>query len=377
MTAPVVIDGSHGEGGGQVVRTALTLSAVTGQPVLIENIRAGRPKPGLAAQHLAAARAVAAICDARLVGDALGSKRLEFTPGTRPRPETYLFDVAAARLGGSAGSTTLVLQSVLVPLALAGGHSDITVRGGTHVRWSPPFDQVRDVWLPTLARLGIVATANLVRSGWYPAGGGEIRASVGGPASEADASLLPLGARERGPLRRIFGRAIAANLPAHIPTRMTARAYALLADLDVEIAIEPALVVAACPGTGIFLTAEYEAARAGFSALGERGKPSEAVAEAAVAGLLDHFHSGAALDSHLADQILVPLALAAGPSQFTVERVTEHVRTNGWVIGRFGLADMSVDERPGGPPVVTVTPRLPVLRLRTQPGRTDWAAPRD
>ncbi len=359
MTTRVVIDGSHGEGGGQIVRTGLALSALTGRPVRIENIRAGRPKPGLAPQHLAAVRAVAAICDATLEGDALGSKRLEFVPGTRPRPGSYRFDIAVARKGGSAGAATLVLQSVLVPLALAGGRSDVTVRGGTHVRWSPPFDQVRDVWLPTLARLGIVATADLLQSGWYPAGGGEIRASVRGLADEALSRLRPLDARERGPLQRIFGRAIAANLPAHIPTRMTARAYALLAGLDVEVAIKPELMVAPCQGAGIFLTAEYEAARAGFSGLGERGKPSEAVAEEAVAGLVNHYLSGAALDSHLADQILVPLALAAGPSQFTVECATEHVRTNAWVIGRFGLADVSVDEAPGVPPIVTVAPRRP------------------
>jgi RNA 3'-terminal phosphate cyclase (ATP) len=215
---------------------------------------------------------------------------------------------------------------------------------------------VRDVWLPALARLGIVATVDLVRSGWYPVGGGEIQAAIRSLAPAAHGRLLALDARERGPLQRIFGRAIAANLPEHIPARMTARAYALLADLNVEVSIEPERVVAACPGTGIFLTAEYEGMRAGFSALGERGKPSETVAEEAVADLLAHYRSHAALDRHLADQIVVPLGLASGQSRFTVEHVTEHVRTNGWVIGRFGLAGVSIDEHPGRPPVVTVSP---------------------
>jgi len=338
-----VIDGSYGEGGGQIVRTALALAAVTGRPVRIEKIRAGRKTPGLAAQHLTSVRALAEMCRARVAGDELGSQTLIFTPGGPPQPGDYVFDVSQARDGGSAGSTTLVLQTVLLPLALAGGDSTVVIRGGTHVAWSPPFDYVRHVWLPMVAQMGVDAGLELVKWGWYPVGQGEIRASIKGLGT--DLKRPPPALVERGELRRVRGRAVAANLPSHIPQRMADRARSLLSAAGVNIRIDPMRVRAACAGAGIFLTAEYEQVRAGFSALGAKGKPSEMVAEEAVAALLAHYDSGAALDRHLADQLVLPLALGGGESSFTVEEVSRHLTTNAWVVEQFGLARVCVEGR--------------------------------
>jgi len=349
----IEIDGAYGEGGGQILRTALGLAAVLGRSVRIERIRAGRAQPGLAAQHLTAVWALAAVCDAGLEGDELGSQTLVFAPGRPPRAGDYAFDVAEARPGGSAGAIALVLQALLPPLLLAAGDSTLTLRGGTHMAWSPPFDYLRDVWLPTLRAAGVTADLTLERWGFYPVGQGEIQARIRGRA----AALRPLRLEQRGPLRRVGGRAVAANLPAHIPQRMADRARALLSAADVAAAVTAERVRAACPGAGIFLTARYEGASGGFSALGRPGKPAEEVAEEAVAALLAHRASGAALDVHLADQILTPLALASGPSSFSAERASRHLETNAWVIERFGLARIEIERRDDGTVLVAVRPR--------------------
>lgn len=371
MTTPLVIDGSRGEGGGQILRTSLALSAVTGRPIRIERIRANRPHPGLAAQHLTAVRAVAALCGAHVAGDELGSRELVFTPGGPARAGAYDFDVAAARAGGSAGASSLVLQAVLLPLALAEGISRVTIRGGTHIAWSPPFDYLREVWFPALAGMGIAARIELRRSGWYPAGGGEIEAAISGTGPQDRRWLRPQTLLDRGRLLEVTGRAIAANLPGHITRRMAARAEDLLRSECISTEIAAESVSAACTGAGIFLTARYETIRCGFNAIGARGKPAEAVAEEAVEGLLTHRRSGAALDHHLADQLVAPLCLAAGTSQFTVERITDHLKTNSWVVELFGAAKVHFEERGTGTGLVTV---IPLARRNGGPNGRDAEA---
>ena len=355
MSEPLVIDGAYGEGGGQILRTALGLAAVLGRPVRIERIRAGRARPGMAAQHLTAVRALAAVCDAALEGDRLGSQTLTFAPRRVPRAGAYAFDVAEARPGGSAGAVALVLQALLPPLLLAAGDSTLTLRGGTHMAWSPPFDYLRDVWLPTLRPMGVDAELSLERWGFYPVGRGEIQARIRGRGPEA--ALRPLQSEARGPLRRVSGRAVAANLPAHIPQRMADRARALLGAAGIATQVSAERVRAACPGAGIFLAARYEGASGGFSAHGRPGTPAEEVAAEAVAALLAHRASGAALDAHLADQILTPLALASGTSSFSAERASRHLETNAWVIERFGLARIEIERRDDGTVLVAVRPR--------------------
>jgi len=175
-----IIDGAHGEGGGQILRTAVSLSAITGRPLRVERIRALRLNPGLAAQHLTAVRAAAALCAAQLSGDTLGSTCLDFAPQAPVASGNYVFDVSLAREGGSAGAVMMVLQTVLLPLAFAEGDSEVALHGGTHMAWSPPFDYVRDVWLPVLSRLGVEASVELANWGWYPVGKGEVRAGIRG-----------------------------------------------------------------------------------------------------------------------------------------------------------------------------------------------------
>ena len=180
MTTQLRLDGSHGEGGGQILRTALALSAMTGRAIRVEKIRAERKNPGLAAQHLTAVRALGTICGAEVGGDRIGSQELTFSPKSAPQSGDYLFDVSEAREGGSAGSATLLLQALVIPLASAEGDSTLTLRGGTHVAWSPPFDYVEDVFLPALSRMGWRVEAELMRWGWFPAGGGEMRVRIHG-----------------------------------------------------------------------------------------------------------------------------------------------------------------------------------------------------
>jgi RNA 3'-terminal phosphate cyclase (ATP) len=356
MRERLVVDGAYGEGGGQILRTAITLAAITGWPVRIENIRAGRPNPGLAAQHVTAVQAVAAICRATVAGAEIGAQTLDFAPGATPAAGNYSFDVAAARQGGSAGATTLVAAAVVLPLTLTAGDSTVTIRGGTHMAWSPPFDYMRDVWFPALARIGIDGSAELSAWGWFPAGGGEIRLTLHGRAA-MEGPLTPLTLTGPGKLRRISGRAVAANLPAHIPQRMVERARALLLEAELPVDIVAERVRAACPGAGIFLIAEYDAICCGFSALGAVGKPSEEVAEDAVDSLRAHQASGAAVDIHLADQILLPLAFAGGVSEFTVPHVSHHLETNAHVIEQFGVAQIFLTPDPAGTTHVRVVPQ--------------------
>jgi RNA 3'-terminal phosphate cyclase (ATP) len=348
----VVIDGAHGEGGGQILRTALSLSVISGRPLRIDGVRALRRNPGLAAQHLTAVRAAGELCAARLEGDLIGSTSVTFAPTKPVTAGHYVFDVGIAREGGSAGAVMLVLQTVFLPLARAAEASRVVLRGGTHMAWSPPFDYIRDVWLPMLGRCGLNAGIDLQAWGWYPIGKGEVIAEI----EPGPPLLKPVQISEPGLLRRIRGRAVAANLPAHIPQRMADRARALLAGLGAEIDIEPLQVSAACPGAGIFLTAEYANLNCGFSALGERGKTSERVAEEAAEALIAHHASGAAVERHLGDQILLPLCFADGRSVFSVEDITAHIETNAWVIESFGVARVEVER--AGPRIgqVTVTP---------------------
>lgn len=332
----IVINGAYGEGGGQILRTSLALSAILRRPIRIENIRAGRKNPGLAAQHLSSVRAAAMICEARVSGDALGSTTLAFEPQSKPIPGLYEFDVAEARQGGSAGAATLVLQTILLPLALAAGSSTVTVKGGTHVPWSPPFHYLRDVYLPSIRSLGFKATLELLAWGWYPAGEGEIRATIPGRGGTEGAAenLMPL-TEAPGTLKQIQGIAVSSSLPAHIAQRIRNRAANLLDEAGLPHAIEPQRVRSVSPGAGIFLAAEYESGWAGFSALGKLGKPSEQVAQEAVDAFLEFHTSSARLDEHLADQLILPLALSGQVITLSAERISEHTLTNLWVVEQF------------------------------------------
>jgi RNA 3'-terminal phosphate cyclase (ATP) len=264
--------------------------------------------------------------------------------------------VADAAEHGSAGSVTLILHTLLVPLALTDDASRLVLRGGTHVEWSPPFDHLANSYFPMLHRMGFRMNVELKHWGWYPVGQGEIVCTVSAKSGEdIVAHRRPIALQTRGALLRIGGRAVAANLPAHIPQRMADRARASLGDLGVSVEIEPQRVTAACPGAGIFLIAEYGELAASFTAYGRLGKPSEAVADEAAAALREHHASDAAVELHLADQLLLPLAFASGVSTFTTLRPTGHLMTNAWTISQFGIADISIEQ--GTPCRVRVEPR--------------------
>jgi RNA 3'-terminal phosphate cyclase (ATP) len=350
----IIIDGSHGEGGGQILRTSLTLSTITGQPVRIERIRAGRRKPGMMPQHLTAVRAASRVCNAEVEGAKLKSQVLAFRPRSAPQAGTYTFDVAQVAKGGSAGSVSLILQTVLLPLALAEGSSEVTLLGGTHVAWSPPFHYIKRVYLPALARLGITAKASIKKWGWYPIGGGRIQATIQGrePGTATQSpgeSVSGLALRERGPLLRVRGLSASSNLPKHIRTRQERAALQELRSSGVNARIEVVDAPSKGHGTVVFLWTEFENAAAGFTALGERGKPAERVAKEATDGLLDFLHGDAAIDRYLADQLVLPLSLAAGPSEFTTEAITNHLLTNAWVVNQFFPGRVLVEGEVGQP----------------------------
>jgi RNA 3'-terminal phosphate cyclase (ATP) len=335
----IEIDGSYGEGGGQVLRTSLSLAAITGEPIRIVGIRAGRKRPGLAAQHLTAVRAAARICHAQIQGDALGSMLLEFIPGGSVQAGSYTFDISEAQIGGSAGAIALVLQTVLLPLALADGDSVVTLRGGTHVIFSPTVTYIEQVYLPILQRMGIKAEVKLGAWGWYPQGGGEVEIRVSGGSKLAGINLL-----ERGHLQQVRGLAVVTELPSHIPQRMANRAENLLRQAHIKVAVQALREKGVAPGAGIFLTAEYQNSLAGFGGFGRLRLSAETVAEIACKQLFKFHHTGAPIDEHLGDQLLLPAALASKESHYRVANVSTHLTTNAVVIEQFGLARTTVDE---------------------------------
>jgi RNA 3'-phosphate cyclase len=325
VPAAVTIDGSQGEGGGQIVRTSLALSVLLGAELILFNVRAGRTKPGLQAQHLTAVRAAQSISHAEVEGGAIGSTAIRFVPRGL-FPGRYLFDVAEIR--GSAGSVSLVFQTVLLPLAFAAAPSQLDLRGGTHVPWSPPGDYISRVFLPTLADMGLTARLELRRAGFYPPGGGLLEGEV-----PAISTLQPLDRAQRGTLQRLTAIIRTANLPGHVAERMAKRITDRLPARKLHI--DAAEVTALSPGAWCMLVAEYKGGIAGFNSIGERGKPSEKVADDALDAYEAFERSGAAVDQHLADQLLLPLALAHGRSRFSTAAVTRHLLTNADVIRQF------------------------------------------
>lgn len=334
----ITIEGSQGEGGGQIVRTSLALSIFTGQAVHIRHIRANRSKPGLGAQHLAGLLAAGKICAAKITGAFIGSTEIIFEPGGPARAGEYMFDISKLAGRGSAGSATLLLQTILLPLALADGDSNLFVRGGTHVAWSPPAHYVQHVFVPALLRMGVQASLDHIAWGWYPQGGGEIRAQIKGGAH-----LTAVDFSDRGRLLRVSGVAVASNLPANIPRRISDRANNRLKEAGLRAGVQPVRATGLSAGAGISIALVYERAFAGFSALGAIGKPSNEVADEAIDQLLAFHNQDAALDQHLADQLLLPMALAEGTSSLSTERITRHSLTNIAVIREFIQRGMTLE----------------------------------
>lgn len=328
----LTIDGSFGEGGGQILRSSLTLSLLTGRPFRIRNIRANRPNPGLARQHLTALRAAAEAGEARVQGDALGSREVVFEPRA-VRGGDFAFSIEGA------GSTTLVLQTVLIPLLAAEAPSTLTLEGGTHNPYAPPFDFLDRALLPLIRDMGGRAAITLERPGFYPAGGGRLRAEI------RPSALEPLELFERGPVRRLSARALVSALPRHVGERELATVAERLeiAEDDLELAeVEDP----AGPGNAIVIAVETERLTEVFTGFGERGVPAEPVAEAAASEAEAYLEAGVPVGERLADQLLLPLAAAAGGAFRTTEPST-HTRTNAEVIQRFTGLDVTMERTDG------------------------------
>jgi RNA 3'-terminal phosphate cyclase (ATP) len=316
----IELDASMGEGGGQIVRTALALSMSTGAPITLHNVRARRGNPGLRAQHLAAVRAAAAICGAQLSGATVGSRELSFAPGP-VRPGRYEIDV------GTAGSTLLVLQTILPALSLSNVSSEIVLRGGTHNPLAPTFEFIRDAYLPLIERLGMKARITLERHGFYPRGGGVVQASIEPLRHGKALELL-----ERGPVQTRAAEVLLSRLPEHIGQRELGILRERL-DLAGD-ACSIRTVDAHGAGNVVHVRVDCAHVTSVFVGFGARGVPAEKVAEGVVSEVERYLDANVALDSHLADQLLLPLALTAG-GRFSTLQPSSHTQTNAQVIRQF------------------------------------------
>jgi RNA 3'-phosphate cyclase len=336
------IDGAWGEGGGQLVRTAVALAAVTGTPIRVRNARAARHPPGLAPQHLAAVRAVATLCDATTEGIEPRATAFDFIPHAL-RAGEFRFDV------GTAGSVTLLAQALLPVLAHAPGPCRVELAGGTDVRAAPPFDYFRHVLLAHLHAIGVAVGCDLRRRGYYPRGGGDMVLMT------APARPRPhrFGASETK--RSIEGCSHTDGLPAHIAQRMADAARARLSPPPrIALEVEDA---AASPGGAITLWTRGAGAVLGAGRVAERAVRAETLGDAAGGELASDLDGGVALDLHAADQLLVWLALAHDESEFTTRTVSSHARTAMWLIAQFVPVRFDVE------------PAAALLRVRVQPRR--------
>jgi len=323
------LDGSAGEGGGQILRTALGLSLVTGTPFTIDRIRAGREKPGLLRQHLTAVNAAAEVGKAEVRGAAIGSRALTFRPGPAV-PGPYAFSV------GSAGSATLVFQTVLPALLSASAPSTLSFEGGTHNAWAPPYDFLEKAFLPLLARMGARISTKLERRGFYPAGGGRFTVRI-----EPCSRLERLDLVERGKIRARRGTAIVSSLSPSIAQReLKVLERALSIDRTCLKAVEDK--DSAGPGNVVHVEVESEHVTELFTGFGEKKLSSEMVGQRLAEEVSAYLESGAPVGEYLADQLLIPLALAGGGS-FVSTPLTPHSTTNMDVIAQFLPRKFRVD----------------------------------
>ena len=330
----ITIDGSEGEGGGQMVRNSCSLSLVTGEPFRISNIRGRRPKPGLMRQHVTAVEAACVISGSECSGLAVGSSELEFRPGRAVAGE-YHFAV------GTAGSTGLVLQTVLMPLLLADGPSRLVLEGGTHNMLAPPFDFIERVFLPVLNRMGPQVSARLIRHGFYPRGGGRIEVDI------TPAPLAPIHCLDRGAPLDCRAEAVAAGVPLDIAERLLERARRDLADWPDHAFAVRKVPANEGPGVILLLEARFAEVTELVSGFGQIGVPAERLAKTAAARLNGYVQSSAFAGPYLADQLVLPFVLAGGGS-FTTVKPSQHLLTAIEVAHRFTGRSFRSERQPGG-----------------------------
>ena len=347
-STPILIDGSQGEGGGQILRTSLALSLVTQKPFTITNIRANRDKPGLMRQHLTAVNAAATVGTAQVDGAEIGSRQLSFIPGP-VTPNHYRFSIATA------GSTTLVLQTILPPLLLASGPSTLHFTGGTHNPFAPPYDFLAKAFLPIVSKMGPTIESNLECPGFYPAGGGKFSVTITPlPHSPTSPShLSPLNLHERGPLVHRAARAIVAGLPPTIAQRELAIVAKKL-NWPPESLIADEQPPTCGPGNVLILEIAHANVTEVFTGFGQIGKRAEAVAERATDDARHYLKTTAPVGECLADQLMIPLALA-GSGSFRTLPLSRHSHTNMQIIQRFLDVRFAIKEHEDGTVTVTVS----------------------
>ncbi len=342
-----VVDGSIGEGGGQVLRYAVSTCALLGEELRIYNIRAKRRPPGLRPQHITAIRSVAEVCGGSVEGLKVGSSSIVFKP-SKPRAGRYFFDT------GTAGSVSLVLQSLLPILCFADGPCEVELRGGTNNPLAPPIDYIQEVLLPALRRMGVNAEVRLVRRGFYPRGQGVVRVET-----QPVERLRPIEAVD-AELKVLEVYAYSCNLPDHIVRRMAGAAESLLRKAGYrEIVVKTESLGpqdprnSIDPGTGVFILARLSNGLVmGFDSLGEKGVPAEEVARRAVDDALSQLATGAPIDKHLADQLIIWMALADGESRIRTSAMTSHTSTGVEVVGSLTGARFEVGERSRGVEII-------------------------
>jgi RNA 3'-phosphate cyclase len=343
------IDGSYGEGGGQILRTSISLAALTLKPIRVRDIRASRPQPGLKSQHLGAIELAARLVDATVKGLQVGSTEVTFQPKHRQAGE-FDYDV------GTAGSISLLLQAVLPPAVLAEAPITFRLRGGTDVNWSPPIDYLREVFVPVIARLGPMVEIQQIRRGHYPKGGGQVICRVS-PVK----SLTSIRAIEFGELEQVFGISHCVRLPQHIAERQAESARDVLNESlgkQTSIRVEsypkendPHL----SPGSGVVLWAKStNGAVIGSDQLGEKGKRAEMIGNEVAAHLLKELSAGRALDSHMCDMLVPYLAIADGVSEVGVTEITSHLATNIWTIEQILGTKIELEGSIGKPGLLRV-----------------------
>ncbi len=316
------------EGGGQILRTGLSLSCIISKPVKFIDIRHSRPKPGLQPQHLTCVNALQEICNAQVKGAFIGSQSLEFTPG-KAKGGDYVFNI------GTAGSITLLAQCVLPVLLFADEKSNVTFTGGTHVSFSPIADYFYKVFLPTIAKMGVDVKFAVEKPGWFPKGGGKATLVI-----NSLKKLKPLSILERQRDAIVSISSIYSLLPDHVGQRQANAVAQLLPSAEKKVEKRNGI----CPGSCVFLKADYGNCVAGFSSLGAIGKSSETVANEASLAFTGFDKTSACVDEHLADQLLLYAALCKEESAFTINMITQHFETNASVLSKFLGVEISASK---------------------------------
>ncbi len=331
----VVIDGSQGEGGGQIFRTTLSLAMCLGKSVKIINIRAGRKKPGLLRQHLTCLKAAKEVCNATVTGDELGGTSVTFVPGIVKSGE-YHFSI------GSAGSTTLVFQTLVMPLLLADGVSELTLEGGTHNGMSPSYDFIRQCFIPMLGRMGCRLTTEIERVGFYPAGGGIWRVRIH-PIDSPAGDIAPLELLDPGKLVECRATAMSDKIPEHVTERELNYIKKKLTGLCSELTLQQKLISSVGPGNIVSLLTEMEHITEVFECVGERNVSAERVAGRVIRDCKRYLSAGVTVAEHLADQLLLPMVLGRGGS-FRTLKPSQHLLTNIAVIKQMADVDIELIE---------------------------------